>query len=89
MNKVKMIKVEVKELGMELGDIYQRSGSGQSESYPSYYICCIDLEEGSARALFSLQKGHRWSSYSGCLRSIREGTFTKLEKGSKIEIEVC
>lgn len=88
MNKVKMIKDNVKQSGMNLGDIYQRPIFGQSEDYSSYYICCVDCENSSKKALYDISTGHRWGSYSICVASIKDGTFVKLQKGSKIEIEV-
>lgn len=88
MNKVKMIKDNVKQSGMNLGDIYQRPIFGQSEDYPSYYICCVDCENSSKKVLYDISTGHIWGSYSTCVASIKDGTFVKLQKGSKIEIEV-
>jgi len=88
MNKVKMIEGDVSRSDINLGDIYQRPSFGQSEDYPSYYICCVDCESNTKKALYDISTGHRWGPYSTCIASIKDGTFVKLQKGSKIEIEI-
>lgn len=36
-----------------------------------------------------MQTGRRWGDHYACIDSIKNKVFTKIESGSKIEIEVC